>query len=137
MRSRVLAPVLAPAILAATISTLAACGPITNPAQADHQSSAAAQSGQSSPSVQSAPNGAGPAPSHASAAAPPSSGTATKHTPAHAGKKQKTKPSAQSPSVLGTGPVRFGPVTSDDSTATSDVSSDGVALTTLFADMEV
>jgi len=39
--------------------------------------------------------------------------------------------------VLGTGPVRFGPVTSDDSTATSDVSSDGVALTTLFADMEV
>jgi len=33
--------------------------------------------------------------------------------------------------------VRFGPVTSDDSTATSDVSSDGVALTTLFADMEM
>src|SRR5215831_14598089 len=135
MRSRVLAPVLAPAILATTIGTLAACGPITNPAQADHQSSAAAQSGQSGqsgPSVQSAPNGANPALSHASAAAPPSPGTATKHTPAHAGKKQKTKPS-----TLGTGPARFGPLTSDDSTFTSDISPDGVALTGLFADMEV
>jgi hypothetical protein len=136
MRSRVLAPVLASAILATTISMLAACGPVTNPAQAGHQSSAAAQSGQSGPSVQSAPHGADPAPSHASAAAPPSPDTATKHTPAHAGKKQKTKASAQSPSAPGTGPVRFGLLTSDDSTFTSDVSTDGVALTALFADME-
>ena len=33
--------------------------------------------------------------------------------------------------------MRFGQVTSDDSTATSDVSPDGAALTTLFSDMEV
>jgi hypothetical protein len=32
--------------------------------------------------------------------------------------------------------VRFGPVTSDDSTASSDVSPDGAALTTTFADLE-
>src|SRR5215831_3698845 len=92
MRSRVLAPVLAPAIMAATISMLAACGATaTYPAQAGHQSSAAAQSGQSGPSgpsgpsVLSAPHGAGPAPSHASAAAPPSPGKAAKHARAQPG----------------------------------------------------
>jgi hypothetical protein len=31
--------------------------------------------------------------------------------------------------------VRFGPVTSEDSTATTDISPDGAALTTLFSDL--
>jgi hypothetical protein len=137
MRSRVLGQVLTPAIVAATISVVAACGgTAASPAQAG-KSSPAAQSG---PSAGPAPHSAGSAQSHASAAAAPGPDTATKHTPAQpgpqAGTQKRTQPETQPPSAPGAGVVRFGPVTSEDSTASSDVSPDGAALTTTFADLE-
>jgi hypothetical protein len=59
MRSRVLAKILASAMLAAAIGMLAACGGTTAKlAQAGHPSSAAALSG---PSAETAPPSAGPA----------------------------------------------------------------------------
>ena len=141
MRSRALAQVLGPATLAATISMLTACGvTAADPAHVGHKSSAAALSGLAAGSV---PHGADPAQSQASS--PPSAGpgAAAKHTPAQqhpkAGTQQDPKTGAQQqtqPSGPGAGPVRFGPVTSEDSTASTAVSPDGQALTTLFSDLE-
>jgi len=72
----------------------------------------------------------------ASPASAPSPYTAAKQTPAKTGSKQRAQRKPQSPSAPAAGVVRFGTVTSDDSTATTDVSSDRQALTTLFSDLE-
>jgi hypothetical protein len=132
MRSRVLAKALSSVTLAAAITTLAACGgTAANLAQAGHPSSAAAPS---APSAGAAPPSADPGQSHTATPATPGPGTAAQHTPAQpspqAATEQKTHPS----SAPGAGPVRFGAVTSEDSNSSTDVSSDGAALTTLFSD---
>jgi hypothetical protein len=120
MGSRVLAKAFTSAMLATAISMLAACGgTAANLAQGGRPSSAAALSG---PSAGSPPRSADPGQSHASAPAAQGSGTAAQHTP------------AQPPPASSAGSVRFGAVTCEDSNSSTDVSSDGGALTTLFSD---
>jgi hypothetical protein len=148
MRSRVLAQALASATVVATISMLAACGGTAiNPADAGHQPSTAAPSGSS---VRSAPRSAHPAQAHAGApasagphtaakhaSAQPGPHTAAKHAPAQKGSKQGAQHKPQPPSAPGAGVVRFGDVTSEDSTASIGVAPDGTALTATFSDLEV
>jgi hypothetical protein len=76
------------------------------------------------------------APRHHQAPAQPGPHTAAKHTPAKTGPKQGVQHKPQPPSAPAAGVVRFGTVTSDDSTATINVDSDRQALTTLFSDLE-
>jgi hypothetical protein len=132
MGSRVLAKVLTSAMLATAISMLAACGgTAANLAQGGRPSSAAALSG---PSAGSPPRSADPGQSHASAPAAQGSGTAAQHTPAQPGPQTATQQKTQPPPASSAGSVRFGAVTCEDSNSSTDVSSDGGALTTLFSD---
>jgi hypothetical protein len=78
--------------------------------------------------------GAGTAAKHAPAKKSPH--TTAKHAPAKTGPKQGAHYAPQPPSAPGAGVVRFGTVTSENSTASIDVSDDGKALTAGFSDLE-
>jgi len=134
MRSRVQARILASAILVTTICTLAACGHTnSDPAPADPKPATIAPS---VPPVPSTPSSAQPAPSHAGTPPSASPTTAAKHSPAPPSPKQQPQ-QPQPPSAPDARLARFGPVTSEDSTASIDVSADREALTATFADLEM
>jgi hypothetical protein len=143
MRTRVLAQALSSAAVAAAISTLAACGPTT--LSASHKP-AAAQPGSHVSSARhhahrahhhaSAPVAPNPGTAASPASTQPGPNTAAKRTPAKTGSKQGAQHKQQTLSAPGAGVVRFGTVTSEDSTTTIDVAPDGQALTALFSDLE-
>ena len=144
IKNRVLPQALTLAAAAAAISTLAACGPTTaNPLSASHEP-AAAQSGSHVGPVRhhahrghhhaGAPAAPNPGTAASQASAQPGPQTAAQHAPAKKGPNQGAQ--HKPPSAPAAGVVRFGTVTSDDSTATTNVSSDRQALTTLFSDLE-
>jgi hypothetical protein len=146
IRNRVLAQAIALAGAAATISTLAACGPMTaDPLSASHKP-AAAQSGSHVSSARhhahrghhhaGAPAAPNPGTAASAASAQPGPQTAAKQAPGKTGPKQGAQPKPPSPSAPADNVVRFGTVTSDNTNSTINVAPDGQALTALFSDLE-
>lgn len=145
IKNRVLAKVITLAGVVATITTLAACGPMTsNPLSASQP--AAAQSGSPVSSAlhhahrahhhAGTPAAANPGTVASPASAQPDPYTAAKQVPGKTGPKQRAQPKPQSPSAPADNVVRFGTVTSDNTNSTINVDPDGQALTALFSDLE-